>query len=193
MKRILLLSGTPASGKDAVTDELLRFSPVFSRFRKHKAGTGGRQDATYVHVMKDVFEAMVRQGAFAQWHGRYGRGYGISWSELDAAWAASRIPIIHNGKQENVRDLMDLPGVHVWHVLLLSGADETRQRLATRAPSDEQEISARMTAYEAERDELADLCRQGTSMGFDLCLNTDRMTPALSSEIIAVLCQVAKF
>ena len=49
---IILLSGTPASGKDTVTEKLHQINTSVELFKKHKFGVGGKKDNTYIGMAK---------------------------------------------------------------------------------------------------------------------------------------------
>lgn len=188
-RRLLILSGTPASGKDSVTDALIAHSDRFVRLKKHRSGEGGRQDDTYTQVTSWVFRTMVRRQAFAQWHARYDRLYGVSWTALDAAWAAGKIPVIHNGRPIDAQALLNLPGVLARHVVLLCSEPATRRRLALRSaqPGFADDADARLKAYAEERDELTEMLRSCLPAPCDLCLNTERVLLDEAVRLIAAI------
>src|SRR5690554_6112528 len=100
--RILLVSGTPASGKDTVTKKLVELEPRFCHFKKHRSSDQPKNDGTYIHVSQDKFSSLLEQGEFLQHHYRYGRGYAVAKGELRKHWDKGEIPIIHVGKYENL-------------------------------------------------------------------------------------------
>ena len=80
--KLLLLSGTPASGKDTVTNAIIKKSNKFTHFRKHKISTGGKLDSSYILVSKESFDTLANNNEFIQYHYRYDRGYGVIGSLL---------------------------------------------------------------------------------------------------------------
>lgn len=100
-REILLLSGTPASGKDEVSAALLKLNSNFEYFKKHCGSEVAKKDGKYIYVRTKEFNDLVKNGSFIQYHGRYERLYGVSLKELEKHWKINKIPIIHNGKLEN--------------------------------------------------------------------------------------------
>lgn len=175
-KPILLLSGTPASGKDTVTSALIGLNSRFIHFKKHRGSEKPKDDNTYIHVDNEEFKSLIDQGAFIQHHGRYGRHYGVSLSRLESHWSAGEIPIVHVGKYENIAPFKDAD-IEVRSILLLVDKTETESRLKVRHLGDDQEIQKRLAAYQEERDELAERIRSGVKLDFDLILDNSGNDP----------------
>src|SRR5260370_2588007 len=117
----LLLSGMPCTGKDTLTHQLIERDPSFAFLRKHRADPSSqppREDNTYIHVSPETFSSLAQNSGFLQFHGRYGRMYGVSREEYAALIDAARIPIIHVGKYENLHALRE-NGLHTGLSLLL--------------------------------------------------------------------------
>jgi restriction endonuclease S subunit len=113
---LILLSGTPASGKDTLTKELCTIDKRFVHFKKHKIASGGKLDDTYYLVTKKEFDQMVENGEFLQYHYRYERGYGVSYKELFFLKEQGKIPVISqssnniiSGYVDNAEPITDLP------------------------------------------------------------------------------------
>lgn len=185
-KPVLLLSGTPASGKDTITSLLLELNSRFRHFKKHRASDQPKNDGTYIHVAPDEFRAMADQGAFLQHHYRYGRGYGVSLKVLNQHWANEEIPIIHVGKYENIAPLR-IEEVNTTSVLLMVSLLETERRLKQRHVDDTKEIERRIAAYYEERAELASLINPGTTLEFDLMVENSNKPPEKIAQLIAQL------
>ena len=172
--KIILLSGTPASGKDTLTSELIKINSRYVHFKKHKIATGGRLDETYYLIEKNEFDSMVDNDDFIQYHYRYDRGYGISKKELKLICGEGKIPIIHVGKYENISPFIDYNDASLISVLLLVSKEETSRRLRIRHPNNNTECLRRINAYEEERNELANLIRGGAKLNFDLIINNTK-------------------
>lgn len=186
-KPLLLLSGTPASGKDTITRQLAGIDPRFIHFKKHRSSDQAKTDGTYIHVTDEEFSSMLNQGAFLQHHYRYGRGYGVAQSELDKHWAKGEIPIIHVGKYENIIPFRTQE-VTATSVLLMVTLSETYYRLQQRHHGDAEEVERRIAAYHEERADLAALISSGCSLEFDFIIENSRENPKEIAEIIAQLC-----
>lgn len=175
-KPALLLSGTPASGKDTITNILLKLDKRFKHFKKHRANGTKTNNSTYIDISQTDFERLITEEKFVQFHSRYGRYYGVALSELQANWQRGEIPIIHVGKYSNIANFT-LAGIDIFSVLLLVNKDETRSRLHLRHQGDEQEIKQRLKAYQEERDELAKLIASGVSLSFSSILDNSGNKP----------------
>ena len=186
VKPLLLLSGTPASGKDTITSLLVELDSRFCHFKKHRSSNEPKTDGTYNHVTPDEFSSMVAQGAFLQHHYRYDRGYGVARSELDQHWVKGEIPIIHVGKYENISPLR-AQDVTATSVLLMVSFLETQHRLQQRHAGDIEEVERRIAAYQEEREELADLVRSGNALEFDLIVDNSGDNPKKTARLIAQL------
>ena len=186
--KLLLLSGTPASGKDTVTTSLSALDERFVHFRKHKGGAGGRADDTYIHVSIEEFDSIARNDGFLQHHGRYGRGYGVSHAELLRLWEQGLIPVVHAGRYENLVALRTAPAT-VISVLLLTPQSVTRQRLGGRHPGNMVEAETRMAAYFEERAEIANLIATGEPLDFDLILDSSLQSATETAKLILALAQ----
>lgn len=159
VKKIVILSGMPASGKDTVTERLCALHPSFVPFKKYRAvGPEDKFKDTYFNVSKDEFEAMIRNGDFLQYHGRYGRYYGIAEQTLAELLVQNKIPVIHIGRIENFhtlcRHLPDFEKKHqmkteIVHILLWETKEILGKRIAARDKTDE-EIAKRRAAMEQE-------------------------------------------
>ena len=169
-KRLLLISGTPASGKDTITDALIMLNPKFIHFKKHKISTGGQLDNSYHHVTKDEFDVMANNGDFVQYHYRYDGGYAVAQYVLEDNWREGKVPIIHVGKYENISPFYNNKYFSIISILLLVSRKETENRLKERNYNDDAEINVRLSAYDEEREELSNLISYGTKLKFDLVI-----------------------
>lgn len=182
--RLLLLSGTPASGKDTITNLLTKINPRFCFFKKHRGSNTAKDDNTYIHVEESEFSTMVEQGFFLQHHKRYGRGYGVAKSELKRHWQCGEVPIIHVGKYENIAPLYQQEFCTV-SILLMASLPVTKSRLEKRHPNNKEELNQRINAYLEERRELANLLLDGNNLLFDLIVSNSHNSPEKTAKIIA--------
>lgn len=187
MNKIILISGTPASGKDSVSNYLVDVSDKFTHFKKHKINSGGKLDDSYILVDKSEFDEMAENEKFAQYHYRYERGYGVSKAELQKNFDKGLIPIIHVGKYENIFPFYDLENVEIFSILLLTSAHETNSRLMERHANNNEEIEARMKAYNEERDELSKLIKEGEKLKFDFIIENTNLEIAKTAKLIEKL------
>ena len=181
---IVLLSGTPASGKDTITQKMGEINPRFALFKKHKSGLGGKKDGSYIHVDENAFDSLLASNEFIQHHTRYDRRYGVSLLELGKFFDMNIIPVIHVGKYENIASLVKSRNLECYSILLMASRQTTKSRLAFRHPDDKEEQIKRLTAYDEERRELSELYAEGKSIDIDLVVNTDRLSPGQSAAII---------
>lgn len=182
--KILLLSGAPASGKDTITTELIKIDSRYVHFKKHKIATDGKLDETYYLIEKNEFDCMASNGYFIQYHYRYDRGYGVSKKELKLIWDEGNTPVIHVGKYENISPFIDYDDTSLISILLLVSREETNRRLQIRHPNNDTECLVRMKAYDEERNELANLIREGAKLNFDLIIeNTKNASQKTALEI----------
>ena len=101
-KKVVILSGMPASGKDTISEMIYEMDKRFVPFKKHRSvGKFDKIKDTYYNISHDEFEVKITNGDFIQYHQRYGRYYGISEEVLLSYLEKDEIPIIHIGRIEN--------------------------------------------------------------------------------------------
>jgi guanylate kinase len=183
-RAILLISGSPASGKDTITKEIIKNDNRFSHFKKHKINNGGKLDSSYILVSQQEFKDIEISGGFLQYHYRYDRGYGVSYDELNKLWNNNKIPIIHVGKYENIHSFFNIKKTQIISILLLTCEQETKNRIQKRHKNDADEISRRMLAYHEERHELSELIELGIELKFDLIIENSYKSPENVSNLI---------
>lgn len=169
-RQVILLSGMPASGKDTVTAMLCSSHPEFVAFKKHRSvGPSDKIKDTYFNVSLPEFEKMIENGDFIQYHGRYGRYYGIAKSTLADCFNQNRIPIIHIGRIENYytfcKHIQAFEAecrfsVQTHHILLWETRDELCKRIAQRDKT-EDEIARRIAAMQQEFEDNIVLMKSG--------------------------------
>ncbi len=184
MNKLLLLSGTPASGKDTITEILSEINSDVIAFKKHKSAETGRVDDTYIFVSHNEFKDMADNNEFIQHHYRYDRGYGVAKKELEKLWAMNKLPVIHVGKYENIHHFYELQNVEIISILLLVSLDETKKRLLERHEEDSKEVQARTNAFIEERIELAELIKEGCDLNFNLIINNTNLSPRNTAQKI---------
>lgn len=184
---LLLLSGTPASGKDTITNLLIELNPRFQHFKKHRSSNQPKADENYIHVSPEEFSNMATHGEFLQYHYRYDRGYGVAHSELKRHWAKSEIPIIHVGKYENIALLRAKEVVSISALLMVSLL-ETKHRLKKRHNGDIKEEAQRIDAYHEERAELAALVSSGNELAFDLIIDNTTEQAEVVARLLSTFC-----
>lgn len=188
--RILVLSGTPASGKDTITALMEQYGGGrYCFFKKHKGvpdvhgAMVDPRNAAYRLTDQETFLRMAQEQRFLQHHERYGCGYGVSIDELESHWACGQIPIIHNGRQENLPGLFR--GEHtLFSVLLLSGRLATRERILSRNGGDLVDADNRIRAYHEERHEIAEMLEKGLPLYCHMAVSTDKMPPDTVAHMI---------
>ncbi len=165
---VILLSGTPASGKDTLTIELNKIDNRFVHFKKHKIASGGKMDDTYYLISKNEFDSMAKHNQFVQYHYRYDRGYGVSADELKKLKELNKIPVIHVGKYENIIKFKEFGIKNILSILICADKDITKKRLELRHSKDSSEIDKRLNAYDEEIEQLCDVLNNRKVLDFDL-------------------------
>jgi guanylate kinase len=182
---LILLSGTPASGKDTITSEMIKIDNKFTHFKKHKIATGGKMDDTYFLVPKDTFDEMAENNKFVQYHYRYDRGYGVSYEELVNNKNMGKIPIIHVGKYENIAKFREYGLKNILSILIYTNRDTTLNRLQTRHKDNADEIQNRINAYDEEIKQLCSVYNSNTKIDFDLVIkNNEDDISGVTKEIL---------
>jgi len=185
---IILLSGTPASGKDTLTHKLTELDNRFVHFKKHKIATGGKLDDTYYLISKTEFDHMAETNQFVQYHYRYDRGYGVSYVELERLKKENKIPIIHVGKYENIMKFRESGLKNILSILIYTDKKETEKRLNIRHKDNPYEIEKRLKAYDEEIEQLCEVYNKQKILDFDLIFinnfeNIDIATQLLYDKI----------
>ena len=185
----LLLSGMPCTGKDTLTHQLIERDPSFAFLRKHRADPSSqppREDNTYIHVSPETFSSLAQNSGFLQFHGRYGRMYGVSREEYAALIDAARIPIIHVGKYENLHALRE-NGLHAGLSLLL-WADRpiVHSRLLERHKQRTDGVEERLVAYDQEVAQLKSCAALG-ELDFDLVFVNNGPDPVVAADTLLSL------
>lgn len=184
-KRIVVISGMPGSGKDAVTELLCKSSDDFVSLMKYRSiGSDYVHKDKYYNVTSDVFETMIVTGEFLQYHRRYDRYYGIAQNTLQEYFMAGKIPVVHIGRIENYHELMrNIPRfedkylngdkLNVLHVQLWQEENDLKEIVSKRGNNGD-DIADRINAIEEEFDDNIALVSDGVMNPYDLVIkNTD--------------------
>jgi len=151
----ILISGTPSSGKDTLSDELFVLKNELVSFTKHKGSNGENKTGNYHYISISQFKDEITKGNFIQYHERYGNYYGIHKAEIEKILDAKKIPVIHVGKYENLRAIMKDERIsNPLSILFFVAKEQTKRRLEVRHVDDEAEINQRLQAYDEEISQL---------------------------------------
>ncbi len=154
---MILLSGTPASGKNTVTGLLCVADSSFIMFRKHRGIPDGTEHKPgYTDISVKEFTKKAGRGDFVQYHGRYGRFYGVDGKRLKYYLSRGKCPVIHVGKLENYYALeksLREKGIPFCHILIWSPLEQINERLDSREKSEDQ----KKVRYSAAKEEFADI------------------------------------
>ena len=182
-KKVVVLSGMPASGKDTISDMICEMDKRFVPFKKHRSvGEFDKKKDTYFNITQDEFEKKIINGDFIQYHQRYGRYYGISEEVLLSYLQKDEIPIIHIGRIENYYAFLgnivgfqkknDL-SLEVIHIQLWETAEDLRERIVNREKDDE-EAAKRIAAMEQEFEDNIELMHKGKKPYTFVFKNSDK-------------------
>lgn len=158
----ILISGTPASGKDTLTTSLLNYEQSLSYFLKHKTykTIKSPNDGKYIYISKEAFNHMESTRKFIQYHGRYGNFYGISKESINEIASKGKKPIIHVGNYSNLRTILKSNIFkNPLKLLLFTDESQTIKRLARRHPNNNAEVTQRMNAYFEEISTMLNIAK----------------------------------
>lgn len=194
-RQIIVFSGMPASGKDTVTIQLCDSHREFTAFKKFRAiEPGQKKKDTYYNVSVSEFEEKIRNGDFLQYHGRYGRYYGIAEKTLLEYFDQNLIPIIHIGRIENYYVLCDGISqfekkygvtINLHHVLLWETQEVLIRRIIERDKL-EDEIANRIAAMKQEFEDNVVMMKNGEKP-FSIVIKNENAVA--TSEMIYLLTQ----
>jgi guanylate kinase len=140
----VILYGAPATGKDTVTEALVRRYPaIFVPYKRLKCGPG--RTAGYRMISPEAMAA-IPASSILWTNRRYGATYLVDREGLAETWEAGRVPVLHLGQPEAVDALMDqTPDVRWLVVELHSPLEALRERIRDRGTGDDgQRIEAAM-------------------------------------------------
>jgi len=130
----VIIFGSPAAGKDAITTAVAGQNPRFRLFRKLKVG-GGRTDGYRIGTHADA-NALKGSGAVLSEVHRYGCRYIVDGAELAALFRAGFIPIIHTADTDEFSTLTHTPWFRGVGIHLHTTREEAIRRLTRRDPDD---------------------------------------------------------
>jgi guanylate kinase len=169
-----VLSGSPASGKDAITEALSQSSPRYVHFEKFKAGAG-RQAGYRLTTTADI-DRMRGLGLILHANERYGNTYAVDRPSLDALFAQDLVPILHMGQLAGIRALKTYPAAWL-SFLVWCPREVAEKRTRERGAPD---LAARLAAW----DETAQDLERADLGDFSLRIRTDWQTPTEIAEAI---------
>ncbi|MCX4581235.1 guanylate kinase [Streptomyces sp. NBC_01571] len=170
----MILYGPPASGKDTVTAALSELDSKYAQFMRLKVGTG--KSAGYRMGTAEQLGDLEATGDVVYANTRYGNTYVIDRPGLDDAFAAG-VPVAHLGQVDGVQALVDGYAADWLAVLLWCPRNVTARRSAERGDSD---TAARLTAWEATRDDLD----AHPDMTWDLTVDTTSASPQYTAQLV---------
>ena len=156
-KKIILLCGPPASGKDTLTELLKKRNNIFCHFKKHRVSNQVDKSGnlkTYFKISLNEFLQRVGKDEFVQFHKRYERFYGVSKKVLDNSLQYGKIPILHVGKIYDLMELEDVLNADAAKILIWETKDVINDRLVLRHHGDYKEIQLRLKSYDTEIESL---------------------------------------
>ncbi len=175
---VFVVSGPSGAGKSSLCAELLaRFSWLRSAVSHttRPARTGEREGKDYYFVSREVFERMIREGAFLEWAEVHGHLYGSSMENLRS------VPENHSLLFEvdwkgATRIRKEIPEAVLVFVMTPS-VEDLIQRIKRRGEISEQELSVRIRTATSEIRK---------AQAFDYLIVNDRFEVALQ-ELQAIV------
>lgn len=149
---LLILSSPSGAGKTTLKNRLLgefrdlRFSVSHTTRKRRPSEIDGRE---YHFVDRPTFEAMAREGAFAEWAEVHGNYYGTSLREIDAARQTHR-GVVFDIDYQGARQLLAKLPEAVTVFILPPSVAELERRLRGRADESEESIQRRLAAARVE-------------------------------------------
>lgn len=179
---LLVISGPSGVGKTTITRAVERSIPgsVFSVSATTRARTEADVDGVDYHfVTEDRFDEMVREGAFLEWAGVFGKRYGTPRAWVEEQLARGRLVILEidvEGAKQVKQAMPEAFGVFI----LPPSEDELLRRLRSRKREDEALIQKRFA--EAQR-EIAEAGRCGS---YDAFITNDELERAIREAVDTV-------
>lgn len=179
---LLVISGPSGVGKTTITRAVERSIPgsVFSVSATTRAKTQADVDGVDYHfVTEDRFDEMVREGAFLEWAGVFGKRYGTPRAWVEEQLARGRLVILEidvEGAKQVKQAMPEAFGVFI----LPPSEEELLRRLRSRKREDEALIQKRFA--EAQR-EIAEAGRCGS---YDAFITNDELERAIREAVDTV-------
>lgn len=179
---LLVISGPSGVGKTTITRAVERSIPgsVFSVSATTRARTEADVEGVDYHfVDEDEFDAMVRDGAFLEWAGVFGKRYGTPRAWVEEQLARGRLVILEIDVEGAKQVKQAMPGAFGVFILPPS-EEELLRRLRSRKREDEALIQKRFA--EAQR-EIAEAHRCGA---YDAFITNDSLERAIGEAVETV-------
>jgi guanylate kinase len=171
----VILYGPPASGKDTITGILLERLGKAAHFYPLKVGTG--RTAGYRLVDHQDVDGLHNDGLVLFESERYGNRYVVDRPTLDAMTASGDLPIIHVGRLEGVRAVLQHTPPVWLSVLVWCSRATAEQRLVDRNRSD---VAERLEVW----DETAEDLESRRPADFHLTVDTDGLSAEKAADEI---------
>jgi len=179
---LLVISGPSGVGKTTITRAVERSIPgsVFSVSATTRAKTEADVEGVDYHFVDETeFDAMIRDGAFLEWAGVFGKRYGTPRAWVEEQLARGRLVILEidvEGAKQVKKAMPEAFGVFI----LPPSEDELLRRLRSRKREDEALIQKRFA--EAQR-EIAEAGRCGS---YDAFITNDVLERAIREAVETV-------
>jgi len=150
---LLVLSAPSGAGKTTLARRFVAETPdaVFSVSATTRSPRGAERDGVDYHFLSpERFEAMVRQGAFAEWAEVHGRRYGTPRQNVEAALRDGRVAVFDIDVQGGARIERAWRRQTATVFILTPTPAELERRLRGRSTDSDQAIRARLAAARAE-------------------------------------------
>jgi guanylate kinase len=178
----IILYGPPASGKDTITDALIRLDSRYVRYRRMKVGSG-KTDG-YRLATADQLSQLRASGQVLYENYRYGNTYVVDQPHLMSLLTAGHVPIVHLGQIVGIEPVTRYPAR--WVTVLLGCSRETTARRAQARGS--ADLDARLAAWEDARADL----RGADAATFSGRIETDTTAPEAAAGTIHAWVQRAR-
>ena len=172
---LLVLSAPSGAGKTTLARMFLARSPDarFSVSATTRPPRGAERDGVDYHfVTPERFDALVAEGAFAEWADVHGKRYGTLRASVEEALAQGRVAVFDIDVQGGAQIAAAWPGQTVSVFVLPPSMEELERRLRTRSTDSDEQIARRLAAARAEIE------RGASSYGYVLV--NDHLEPALA-------------
>jgi guanylate kinase len=152
MKKIFILTGSSASGKTSVAEELIKKLPLerVITTTSRPARPGEKNGRDYYFVAPAVFKAKIKKGDFLEWVEFAGHFYGSGKAELKRIERQRKFPLFVIDPR-GAKCLKQLWRNQAVMIFLAVGKAELKRRLLTRPNITAQEVKGRLAYFESEK------------------------------------------
>ena len=150
---LLVLSAPSGAGKTTLAHAFraAHADAVFSVSVTTRAPRGAERDGVDYHfVTRERFEALVGEGAFAEWAEVHGQRYGTLRATVEATLAAGRIALFDIDVQGGAQIKAAWPAEAATVLILPPSVAELERRLRGRSTDSEEVIRGRLAVARAE-------------------------------------------